>query len=211
MGDSARPFIRLFPQEHIPIVVTSLIKAGEGLKKKTHNDFENWITRRLYRRAIRLFPFRDGPLDIRLQPEIVADDNDDGASSGQIDLLVSCGLGAEAYFAIEAKRLRVRLPSGKMDAGNDDYINYGMMRFVSGQYAPYMKTGAMLGYVYDGDIKKARNGVARYILKKEKELKLIPPKRLARSEILPDKRIDKTRHALKNRIFTIYHVLLNVM
>ena len=97
-----------------------------------------------------------------------------------------------------------------MDAGNDDHVNDGMMRFVTGRYSPYMKIGAMLGYVYDGEIGKARTGIAGYILKKAKELKLMPPKRLARSSILPDKLIDETRHDLEKRMFTIYHILLNV-
>ena len=78
---------------------------------------------------------------------------------------------------------------GKMDAGNDDYVNDGMMRFIFGQYAPFMKTGAMLGYVYDGDIKIARSGVARYIKSREKELKLTSPKLLKRASILPDEAI----------------------
>ena len=211
MGIEARAYLSLFPQKHILLVLNSLLNAGEDLRKKTPTDLENWISRRLYRRVIRHFPFRDGPLDIRLQPEIVADHNDGDTPSGQIDLLVSCGLGAEVYLAIEAKRLRVRSTKGKMKAGNDGYVNDGMMRFVTGQYAPYMKTGEMLGYVYDGDLRKAHTGIAGYILKKDKELKLMPPKRLARSKILPDKLIDETRHALKTHTFTIYHVLLSVM
>jgi hypothetical protein len=210
MGIEAKPFIPLFPRNHIPPVLESLLKAGETLKKKTAHDLENWISRRLYGRVIWIFPFRDGPLDIRLQPEIVAVDSDENTASGQVDLLVSCGLGAEVYFAIEAKRLRVRSSNGKMDAGNDDYVNDGMMRFVTGRYAPFMNTGAMLGYVYDGNTGKARAGVAGYISKKTKELKLIPPKRLTRSSILPGKRIDETQHDLKKHAFTIYHIFLAV-
>lgn len=201
-------FRQLFPQNHIPTVLDSLLEAGVTLRKKTANDHENWISRRLYRRVIRIFPFRDGPLDIRLQPEIVATDSDENRASGQVDFLVSCGLGAEIYFAIEAKRLRVRSTSGKMDAGNDDYVNDGMMRFVTGQYAPFMNTGAMLGYVYDGDINKARSGVASYIAGEATTLSLMG--RFVRSSILSQKLIDETQHALKNRSFTIYHLFLAV-
>ncbi|MFZ0450419.1 MAG: hypothetical protein WAL98_14375 [Desulfatiglandaceae bacterium] len=201
-------FRQLFPQDHIPAVLDSLLEAGVTLRKETANDHENWISRRLYRRVIRIFPFRDGPLDIRLQPEIVATDSDENRASGQVDFLVSCGLGAEIYFAIEAKRLRVRSTSGKMDAGNDDYVNDGMMRFVTGQYAPFMNTGAMLGYVYDGDINKARSGVASYIAREATTLSLIGA--FVRSSILSQKLIDETQHALKNRSLTIYHLFLAV-
>jgi hypothetical protein len=210
MAGEVRAFRVLFPKKHIPIILISILQAGENLRKKTGNDLEDWISRRLYWRLIRIYPFRDGPLDIRLQPEIVSIDSDENAPAGKIDFVVSCGLGAEIYFAIEAKRLRVRSTSGKMDAGNDDYVNDGMMRFVSGQYAPFMKTGAMLGYVYDRDINKARSGVAGYIKSREKELKLTSPKRLARASILPDKAIYETRHELMERSFLIYHIFLAV-
>ena len=210
MGSEARVFKALFPKRHIPTVLVSILQAGENLRKKTANDLEDWISRRLYWRLIRIYPFRDGPLDIRLQPEIVSVDFDENASAGKIDFVVSCGLGAEIYFAIEAKRLRVRSTSGKMDAGNDDYVNNGMMRFVTGQYAPFMKTGAMLGYVYDGDTEKACSGVAGYISSKVKGLKLISPKQLTKASIVPDKPIYETRHGLKKRPFFIYHIFLSV-
>jgi hypothetical protein len=210
MAGEVRPFRVLFPQRHVPIILISIFQAGKTLRKKTANDLEDWISRRLYWRLIRIYPFRDGPLDIRLQPEIVSVDSDENTPVGKIDFVVSCGLGAEIYFAIEAKRLRVRSTSGKMDAGNDDYVNDGMMRFVSGQYAPFMKTGAMLGYVYDRDINKARSGVAGYIKSRGKELKLTSPKPLTRASILPDKAIYETRHRLKKRSFLIYHIFLAV-
>ncbi|MDY6837478.1 MAG: hypothetical protein SWH78_05855 [Thermodesulfobacteriota bacterium] len=204
----ADKFIRLFPREDIPDVLSSLLEASKSLQKKTAHDHENWISRRLYGRVKRLFPFRNGPLDIWLQPEIVGTDLDEDKASGQIDFLVSRGLGAEVYFAIEAKRLRVRLTSGKLDAGNDDYVNEGMMRFITAQYAPFMNTGAMLGYVYDGNLQKARSGVAGYIEREAAALSLIG--RFVRSSILPKKPIDETQHALKNRPFTIYHLFLAV-
>ncbi len=210
MDMTAGAFILLFPRKHIFHVLSSILQAGETLSKVTASDHENWISRRLYRRLIRVFPFRDGPLDIRLQPEIVSVDSDENTPAGQIDFVVSCGLGAEVYFAIEAKRLRVRSASGKMDAGSDDYVNDGMLRFVTGQYAPFMKSGAMLGYVYDGDTGKARSGIATYIQHKAKQLKLMSPRRLAKSSILPSKPIDETRHDLRKRSFTIYHIFLTV-
>ena len=97
-----------------------------------------------------------------------------------------------------------------MDAGNNDYVNDGMLRFVTGQYAPFMKTGAMLGYVFDRDIIKARSGVSGYIKKKAKELKLLPPNQLTKASILPGKPIYETRHSLKKRYFIIYHMFLPV-
>lgn len=211
MSGDASHFLPLFPKRNIPLVIDAILKAGKTCKKETPNDHEDWITRRLYYRLIRIGPFRNGPLDIRLQPEIVSIDFDNNTPAGKIDFLVSCGLGAEVYFAIEAKRLRVRSSdSGKLNAGNDAYVNDGMMRFVNGQYAPFMEAGAMLGYVYDGDTDKAYSGVAKYIRKRVKELKLLPPRRLTKTTLIPGQDINETKHGLKNRSFLIYHIFLAV-
>jgi len=210
MAGEARAFRGLFPKRHIPTILISILQAGETLRKKSPNEIENRLTRRLCVKLNQVQIFRDGPLSIHPQQEILSSDPDKDTPEGYIDILVSCEFGSEVYFAIEAKRLRVRSTSGKMDAGNDDYVNNGMIRFVSGQYAPFMKTGAMLGYVYDGDINKAQSGVARYIKSRDKELKLTSPKQLKRTSMLPDKAIYETRHDLKRHSFLIYHIFLSV-
>ena len=210
MAGEVRPFRVLFPQRHVQIILISIFQAGKTLRKKSPTEIENRLTRRLCIKLNQLQIFRDGPLSIHPQQEILSSDPDKDTPEGYIDILVSCEFGSEVYFAIEAKRLRVRSTSGKMDAGNDDYVNAGMMRFVSGQYAPFMKSGAMIGYVYDRDINKARSGVAGYIKSRGKELKLTSPKKLTQATILPDKAIYETRHGLKKRPFIIYHMFLAV-
>jgi len=210
MNNEARAFRKIFPQKHIPSVLSSVFQASETLRKKTANDREDWITTRLYVRIIQIPSFRDGPLNIYLRPKIVRSDSDADTPAGEIDLLVSCGLGYEVYFVLEAKRLRVRSSSGRLVSGNDEYVKNGIMRFVTGQYAPFMDAGAMLGYVFDGVTDKARSGIDRYVKSKAKELKLKSPKRLMRSQILPNKPIDETRHDLGKRSFTIYHIFLAV-
>lgn len=84
------------------------------------------------------------------------------------------------------------------------------MRFVSGQYTPQMRAGAMLGYVFDGKIDKARSGVNKSIRNKAKVLKMQPPGGLTKSTILAEMPIDETGHDLVGRFFTIYHVLVAV-
>ncbi len=104
--------------------------------------------------------------------------------------------------------MRVRSSDGRLVSGNDKYVNEGMMRFVSGQYAPFMKASAMIGYVFDGQKSKARAGVEKYIQKKAKLLKLLDPLQLTRSPILNEKIVDETRHDLERRVFTLYHIFL---
>ncbi len=207
----AAAYVKLFPTRHIPIILLSIVQAAGALRKETHRDKEDWITRRLHARLIRIPQFRDGPLDIRLQPEIPSLDLDANTPAGRIDLLVSCGLGHEVYFAIEAKRLRVCKPDGRVIFyGSREYVTDGMMRFVSGQYAPHMRAGAMLGYVFDGKQDKARSSVEGSMRTNAGKLKLVPPHQLAQSSVLPGKDVAETYHALEKRPFTIYHLFLSV-
>lgn len=206
----AGAFKRLFPQEHIPLILSSILDAGTTIRKKTENDREDRITTRICARLNWIPAFRDGPLGIHPQQDIIFQNSDADNIAGRIDILVSCGRGSHVYFATEAKRLRFHSPKGDFKTGNDAYVKEGMMRFVSGQYAPLMETGAMLGYVYDGKTGKARSGVAKYIRSKKKELRLIEQKRLTRSEILPGKNVDETNHDLEDRSFTIYHIFIAV-
>jgi len=211
IGDS-EPFKRLFPQKHIPIILSSIFNAAKSLNKKTEHDREDWITRRLHARIIRLPLFRDGPtaINIQLQPEIPSSDLDSNTPAGRIDLLVSCNQGYQVYFAIEAKRLRFLSPSFQFKIGNDEYVNNGMMRFIKGQYAPFMETGAMLGYVFDGDTDTARSDVDGYIRYRGRELMLKHPEELVKSQIVLDHSVDETCHDLADRSFTIYHIFIDV-
>ncbi len=81
---------------------------------------------------------------------------------------------------------------------------------VTGQYAPFMQAGAMLGYIYDGNIKNAHSDIDRQILKHERELKLKEPKKLTPSALISHQCIDETKHDLENRPFTVYHIFLAV-
>lgn len=207
-GGEAVAFKPLFPAHHIPVILLSLLGAGATLRKKADNEFEDRITNRLFRTLVRMPKFRDGPLGIHLRSEIPPDEDTPGS---EIDLLVACGRGYEVYFAIEAKRLRVCSTGGRVTyPGSSQYVQEGMLRFVSGQYAPHMRAGAMLGYVFDGKIDKARSGVDRSIRNKAEVLKMKSPSGLTRSTLLADTPIDETGHDLAGRFFTIYHVLVAV-
>jgi hypothetical protein len=208
-NDGVDAFRKLFPQMQVPVILTSVRLAAETLRKKTNNDREDWLTRRLHSRLVRIHPFRDGPLSVHFKPKIPSDDIDADASGGEIDLLVCCDRGYEIYFAFEAKRLRF-YSSGRFVLGSDEYVKNGMIRFVSGQYASLMEAGAMIGYVFDGNSDKARLDVDRSLYRRADELKLRPPKHLKPSSVLQRTPIDETIHDLQNRAFTIYHLFIAV-
>jgi len=206
---STRAFHRLFPKKHVPAVLDAVLSCCEGLRKHSEKESENALTLHLYTKLILVSPFRDGPLDVSPQPQVVQDSGRDGMVVGQPDLKVTGGFGAHVYFAIEAKRLHVLLPSGKRASGASKYVDEGMMRFVSGLYAPRMSSSAMLGYVFDGDIKRARETIAKAVQSKATALKLQHGV-MRSSGILPAGQVSETQHDFAGRAFVIYHLLVAV-
>lgn len=71
-------------------------------------------------------------------------------SKGQIDLAVLLDQGCTRYLAYECKRLNVHF-SGSRQSLATPYVNDGVKRFITEQYAQGLPVGCMLGYVLDGD------------------------------------------------------------
>ncbi len=203
-------FTPLFPADEIPRILDALLEACAGLNKKSDTEIENRLTCRLWQRVRRLEPFRDGPLHITNQVPVADSDIELDTPEGQIDLQVISFQGPHIYFAIEAKRLRVRSKSGRLHTGACEYVKNGMMRFINGQYAPRMNAGAMLGYVFDGNITAAGSDIAKAIKQRCEMLKLRKGTGLRLSKILPHRQITETMHAPDKRTFILYHLLVYV-
>jgi hypothetical protein len=71
-------------------------------------------------------------------------------SKGKIDIAVLLDQERERYLAYECKRLNV-INNGRASLAAR-YVNDGMMRFLTEQYAEGLPVGCMLGYVMDGDL-----------------------------------------------------------
>lgn len=71
-------------------------------------------------------------------------------SKGKIDLAVLLDQGCTRYLAYECKRLNVHFSSGRQSLATP-YVNEGIKRFITEQYAEGLPVGCMLGYVLDGD------------------------------------------------------------
>lgn len=71
-------------------------------------------------------------------------------SKGKIDFAVLLDQERERYLAYECKRLNVT-NNGRASLATR-YVNDGMMRFLTEQYAEGLPVGCMLGYVMDGDL-----------------------------------------------------------
>jgi len=71
-------------------------------------------------------------------------------SKGEIDMAVLLDRERERYLAYECKRLNVIYNGGRQSLATR-YVNEGMLRFITEQYAEGLQVGCMLGYVLDGD------------------------------------------------------------
>ena len=200
----------LFPADDVPRILSALLEACSGLAKKSDTEIEDRVTSRLWKYVRRIEPFRDGPLHINLQAAVLDSASEQESPEGRADFEVICGRGPDVYFAIEAKRLRVRYPDGRVEPYSREYVEAGMMRFVSGQYAPRMNSGAMLGYVFDGDLSTARNDVSKAIEQRREKLRLRSGQGLRRSPILTGRAVDETVHDRGARELILFHLLVPV-
>ena len=77
-----------------------------------------------------------------------------------IDFVLTVGDDEDVYLACECKRLNVPYKTGTRGLFGE-YVDEGLMRFVSGQYANGLPAAMMLGYVMDARTDQARRGVKR--------------------------------------------------
>nr|VFK56928.1 MAG: hypothetical protein BECKTC1821F_GA0114240_101324 [Candidatus Kentron sp. TC] len=219
MPSEVGSFKRFFPEGQIPHILSAILRVN--LSRESDYEKEVKVTERLCKKLKKTPWYRDAPLHIEPeQPNVSLNSKTGKRIGGRIDLLVwpKGERDSEIYFAIEAKRLRYHhFPSDDFEEGNSKYVGEGgMMCFVTGKYAPFMKSGAMLGYVFDGDTEKARAGVGALIRKRADTLEMMPPRGLVPSGILLEEPVWETCHrraahrGVNNRIFILYHILIAV-
>jgi hypothetical protein len=100
---------------------------------------------------------RDAPIHIESQLELLPDDPQAAPKPlGYLDICIRFLTGTDKlYLAMECKRLNVIRAQNRLATQAGEYVEMGMMRFVSGQYSPTWPLGAMLGYVMDGNMQTA--------------------------------------------------------
>lgn len=69
-----------------------------------------------------------------------------------VDMAVIVHNDRSMYLAYECKRLNVIRKGGARRSLAGEYVNEGVRRFVTEQYAEDLPTGCMIGYVMDGDL-----------------------------------------------------------
>jgi hypothetical protein len=202
----------LFPQGFILEIIELVTTTWGIFKKPNRREREERITRGFAER-VRQEKNRRDDLPFKIRVEVSIPDVENGQETGRVDFIFDYvgTIREEVYFAFECKRLRIPYESG-LDTNNSEYTNeQGMMCFITGKYSGSVTNGGMIGYVMDGQIKKAINSVGRLIKNKELALKLAKGTGLERSSVMGNSQnVRETRHILNETKFTIHHIFLAV-
>jgi hypothetical protein len=215
MRHDAAEWIPLFPEEEIPFILAAILRSGAGLKKLHETELENELSDRLRDELDRDSGLRDRPIEIFREVPLYDRQRAKRKQLGRTDVLFLYSTGVSKpwpYFVIESKRLHVTFPSGWQSLISEYVTGHqGMMCFVDERYARSLASGGMLGYVFDGQIEKARAAVSASIAASHRQLKCSRPVPFAPSPVLAGEyRISESAHSLPQGAFLIYHLFLAV-
>jgi hypothetical protein len=126
--------------------------------RKNAMTHEDHITEHLVQALIRT---KAMPGRIIYQYTLLAEDETGNVSmSSNIDFVLTVGDDEDVYLACECKRLNVPYKTGVRGLVGE-YVDEGLMRFVTGQYSNGLPLAMMLGYVMNSQSDRARNGLRR--------------------------------------------------
>jgi hypothetical protein len=207
IGDSSY-WDDFFQQNLVPSVLSYVIATWEQMPIPGPSDLEDTISVKLYSALINAKDRNAHPFLIRYQDVEV--DTDLAKETGRKDIVFFPSHQEEIYLCLEAKRLNAVI-SGVRRSLADEYVKEGMQRFVDGKYARFVRHGAMLAYVLDGDTDRAIQNVANNIRNQLVELRMDKKGSLIASTIRPeDPRAKETHHRRTHEktVFRIHHLFL---
>lgn len=198
-----------FQQNLVPAVLAYIITAWEQMPKPGASDLEDAISDKLYSALVKAKHRNEFPFLIRR--EDLEFDMDLAKEIGRKDIVFFPSLKEEEiYLCLEAKRLNVII-SGVRRSLADEYVREGMQRFVDGKYARFVRHGAMLAYVLDGNTDRAIHNVENNIRNRLSELRMDKNGGLVALTIRPDDyRTKETSHRREHEktIFRIHHLFV---
>jgi hypothetical protein len=197
----------IFPAQFIPQILKLIVDTWSKCPKPNASDYEDPITEKFVTALRQSKLYHNLPFFINYQFYEISSQPPE--RSGRIDICFSPGSSEHVYFAFECKRLRYVDNSG-FRSNTSEYVGRdGMMCFVTGKYASKMSCGGMLGYVMDGDISAAISSVEKALMKGRHHIRVVGTQVWKVPKGAPIGGIVKqSKHQLRNRIFTIYHVFL---
>ncbi len=198
-----------FIETQVPDILTLVIETWESMPPPAGNELEDAVSESLCR-ALRQSR-NSCDLPFRVDTQLVELDPAAGQDQGRMDIVFSPMYPREnIYFALECKRLNVRGTDG-VRPYSAEYVRFGMLRFVRGQYASAVRHGGMLAFVLDGDVAGAVTGVERNVRESLRELGMDADDGFQASTRRPaDGRVRETRHRRNGQPlpFVIQHLFL---
>lgn len=193
----------------VPEILNLVIASWQEMPPTAQDEKEDNITIALCRILVQNRTARGLMFQIRTQ--VVELDPMPGQDLGRLDIAFIPLIPREdIYFCLESKRLNV-LKKGQHRALASEYVLYGMLRFVTGQYSKAVRHGGMIGYVRDGNVSGAISNVEANIRQRHVELCMTPPGAFVASTILKgDTRARETHHqrAHETNLFRIHHLFM---
>jgi hypothetical protein len=192
----------------IPEIINLVRDAWARITKPKAAELETRITNRLCHQIQELNSFKRLPLRVTCECPLPSHT---GSALGRLDLqFTSRSFSTQAYFSFECKRLYARFASNPYPVSlAPDYVTDGMMRYMTGQYAPTQDHGGMIGYVLSGPAQRAIKIVEKSIQRECTALGMKPPGELAQSLVCPtDTNARQTVHVRNGRPFFLHHLFL---
>lgn len=208
MTDGApSPWDDFFQQNLIPAVLSYVVETWERMPKPTETDLEPAISYKLYCALLSAKDRNKHAFLIRYEDMEV--DTDLEKVTGRKDIVFFPPFNDETiYLCIEAKRLNA-IVSGVRKSLADEYVKQGMRRFVYRKYSRFVRHGAMLAYVLDGNVERAMKNVEKNIRNRLAELRMRNDGGFLDSTIRPSDPFTKETHHIREHeteIFRIHHM-----
>ena len=205
---SAAEWVDLLDSQ-VPDILALVIETWENLPPPAANEREDPVTNRLCS-ALQRCPNRaDYPFRIQSQAVILEPESD--SESGHMDIAFLPFVPSdEIYFCLECKRINVRSENG-IRPYFVEYVRFGMLRFVRGQYANAVRHGGMLAFVLNGDVPGAITGIEDNVKRLHENLGMDTAGEFQRSSIRQfDPRVRETHHRREHSPdpFMIHHLFM---
>ena len=193
----------------VPEILNLVVASWQEMPPPASDEREDNITIDLCRTLTQNRTARGLMFQIRTQ--VVELDPMPGQDLGRLDIaFIPLVPREDIYFCLESKRLNV-VKKGQQRTYASEYVQFGMLRFVTGQYSKAVRHGGMIGYVLDGDVSSAMTNVEANIQQRHKALCMTPPGAFVPSTVLKgDARARETHHqrAHETNLFRIHHLFV---
>lgn len=192
----------------LPEILSLVLASWDEMPSPASNAKEDDITNALCRILMQNRNARELMFQVRTQ--VVELDPMLGEDLGRLDIaFIPLVPREDIYFCLESKRLNV-LKDKKLRSYASEYVRFGMMRFVTGQYSKMVRHGGMIAYVLDGKVSDAMSNVEANIQERHKELCMNSPGAFKSSAVTGDSRARETHHhrAHETELFRIHHLFM---